>query len=137
VLFLAALVSVVTTLGIVYILVAESAVFFEHVPLIDFLTDTQWTPLFDDAHFGIAVLLAGTLVTTVVAAGGHAARHDHRDLPQRVRRAAHARDRQADAGAAGRRADRRLRLLRAAHRHAAAAEIHAGPARLQHARPAW
>ncbi|MBI4988474.1 MAG: phosphate ABC transporter permease subunit PstC [Rhodocyclales bacterium] len=67
ILFLAALVSVFTTLGIVYILVSESVVFFRHVPLRDFLTDTQWTPLFDDAHFGIMVLLSGTLVSSAVA----------------------------------------------------------------------
>ncbi len=67
VLFLAALVSVFTTLGIVYILVSESVVFFSHVPLWDFLTDKQWTPLFDDAHFGIMVLLSGTLVSSGVA----------------------------------------------------------------------
>jgi phosphate transport system permease protein len=67
VLFLAALVSVFTTVGIVYILVRESVVFFEQVPLVDFLTDTQWTPLFDDAHFGIMVLLSGTLTSSAVA----------------------------------------------------------------------
>ncbi|MCM8594001.1 phosphate ABC transporter permease subunit PstC [Accumulibacter sp.] len=66
-LFLAALVSVATTLAIVAILVWESIVFFRSVPLIDFLTDTQWTPLFDDAHFGIIALLSGTLTTTLVA----------------------------------------------------------------------
>jgi len=63
----AALVSVATTLGIVFILVKESWVFFEQVPLMDFLTDTQWTPLFDDAHFGIMVLVSGTLVSSGVA----------------------------------------------------------------------
>lgn len=67
VLFLAALVSVFTTIGIVYVLVKESVVFFTHVPLWDFLTDTQWTPLFDDAHFGIMVLLSGTLTSSAVA----------------------------------------------------------------------
>ncbi len=66
-LFLAALVSVFTTVGIVYILVKESVVFFQHVPLVDFLTDTQWTPLFDDAHYGIMVLLSGTLTSSAVA----------------------------------------------------------------------
>jgi phosphate transport system permease protein len=66
-LFLAALVSVFTTVGIVYILVKESVVFFQHVPLWQFLTDTQWTPLFDDAHFGIMVLLSGTLTSSAVA----------------------------------------------------------------------
>jgi phosphate transport system permease protein len=67
VLFLAALVSVFTTVGIVYVLVKESVVFFQHVSLWDFLTDTQWTPLFDDAHFGIMVLLSGTLTSSAVA----------------------------------------------------------------------
>jgi phosphate transport system permease protein len=67
VLFGAALVSVFTTLAIVAILVYESLVFFRTVPLIDFLTDTQWTPLFDDAHYGILPLLSGTLTTTAVA----------------------------------------------------------------------
>src|SRR5262245_40070941 len=69
ILFLAALVSVFTTVGIVYILVKESVVFFQHVPIGKFLTDTQWTPLFDDAHFGILVLLSGTLTSSAVALG--------------------------------------------------------------------
>jgi len=67
ILFLAALVSVFTTLAIVYILVKESVLFFTHVSIIDFLTDTQWTPLFDDAHYGIMVLLSGTLTSSAVA----------------------------------------------------------------------
>jgi phosphate transport system permease protein len=67
ILFLAALVSVFTTVGIVYILVKESVLFFGEVPITKFLTDTQWTPLFDDAHFGIMVLLSGTLTSSAVA----------------------------------------------------------------------
>ena len=67
ILFLAALASVFTTAGIVYILVKESVSFFQHVPIGSFLTDTQWTPLFDDAHFGIMVLLSGTLTSSAVA----------------------------------------------------------------------
>ncbi len=67
ILLLAACVSVFTTLAIVYILVKESVLFFSHVPLWQFLTDTQWTPLFDDAHFGISVLLAGTISSSFVA----------------------------------------------------------------------
>ena len=66
-LFLAALVSVLTTVGIVYVLVKESVLFFQHVSIVDFLTDRQWTPLFDDAHFGIMVLLSGTLTSSAVA----------------------------------------------------------------------
>ncbi|MGH8660825.1 MAG: phosphate ABC transporter permease subunit PstC [Burkholderiales bacterium] len=67
ILFLAALVSVATTVGIVVILLKESFVFFQHVSLWDFLTDTQWTPLFADAHYGILPLLSGTLVSSTVA----------------------------------------------------------------------
>jgi len=67
VLLACALVAVFTTLAIVFILISESAAFFEHVSIRDFLTDTQWTPLFDDAHFGILPLVSGTLTVTFVA----------------------------------------------------------------------
>ena len=67
VLFLAAFLSVFTTTAIVYILVKESWIFFQQVPLTDFLFDTQWTPLFDDAHYGITVLLSGTITSSMVA----------------------------------------------------------------------
>jgi len=66
-LFGAAAVSVLTTIGIMYVLISESVNFFAHVSIVDFLTDTQWTPLFDDAHFGIMVLVSGTLVSSAVA----------------------------------------------------------------------
>jgi phosphate transport system permease protein len=66
-LFLAASVSVLTTIGIVAILLSESFTFFQTVPLRSFLTDTQWTPLFADAHYGILPLLSGTLVSSAVA----------------------------------------------------------------------
>ena len=63
----AALVAVFTTVAIVVVLVRESLPFFEHVSLRDFLTDTMWTPLFAEARYGILPLVAGTLVTTLVA----------------------------------------------------------------------
>ena len=66
-LFAAALVSVVTTIGIVVVLLGESFAFFRQISLWDFLTDTQWTPLFSDAHYGILPLLSGTLVSSGVA----------------------------------------------------------------------
>ena len=66
-LLLAALVAVFTTAAIVYILVTESLPFFAHVSLHDFFTDHLWTPMFDQPHFGIMPLVAGTLVTTLVA----------------------------------------------------------------------
>lgn len=67
VLFAAALVSVLTTAGIVWVLVSESYNFFEHVPFVDFLTDTMWTPLFSEPHYGIMPLLLGTVTTSLVA----------------------------------------------------------------------
>lgn len=60
-------VTVFTTLGIILILTIESFKFFSEVSIIDFLTDTQWTPLFADKHFGILPLLSGTLLTTFIA----------------------------------------------------------------------
>lgn len=67
ILFLTAFISVAITLAIVVMLVSESLVFFQHVPLWDFLTDTQWTPLFDDAHYGILPLVSGTVVSSAIA----------------------------------------------------------------------
>jgi phosphate transport system permease protein len=66
-LLLAGLSAVATTIAIVCILVYESIGFFEHVSLVDFLTDTQWTPLFADAHYGILPLVSGTLTVAFVA----------------------------------------------------------------------
>ncbi|MCE9606518.1 MAG: phosphate ABC transporter permease subunit PstC [Planctomycetia bacterium] len=63
----AALSSIAITCGIVAILLYESSSFFEHVSLYDFFTDTMWTPLFSNPHYGILPLVAGTLVTTAVA----------------------------------------------------------------------
>lgn len=66
-LFLAALSSIFITFGIAFTLFYESIPFFMHVSFWNFLTDTQWTPLFDDAHYGILPLISGTLVTTLIA----------------------------------------------------------------------
>ena len=65
-LFVAALISVATTVTIIAVLFSESIGFFRTVPLTDFFTDTLWTPLFADPHYGILPLLAGTLVTSGV-----------------------------------------------------------------------
>ena len=67
VLFLAALSSVLITASIMLILVFESYSFFSHVSIVDFLTDTMWTPLFAEARYGILPLLSGTLTSTIVA----------------------------------------------------------------------
>lgn len=67
VLFLAASLSILVTAGIVYVLVSETAHFFAQVSIVDFLTDTQWTPVFQEKHFGIVTLVSGTLMTSVIA----------------------------------------------------------------------
>ena len=67
ILMLAALSAVATTLAIAFVLLYESLGFFKHVSIVDFLTDTQWTPLFEDAHYGILPLVTGTLTTSAIA----------------------------------------------------------------------
>jgi len=64
---LSAFISIITTVGIVWVLVSESYSFFQEVSLREFLTDKQWTPLFSEKHFGILPLVSGTMVTTFVA----------------------------------------------------------------------
>ncbi len=63
-----ALISVFTTLGIGAVLIYESASFFVQVPLLEFLTGSEWTPQFAEKHFGILPLLSGTFLVTAIAA---------------------------------------------------------------------
>jgi phosphate transport system permease protein len=67
VLLSSALIAVFTTVAIVLILLVESAGFFRHVSIVEFLTGTMWTPLFADARYGILPLVSGTLTVTAVA----------------------------------------------------------------------
>ncbi|HET9232154.1 MAG TPA: phosphate ABC transporter permease subunit PstC [Vitreimonas sp.] len=66
-LFAAAALAVAVVLGIVYVVLSESTKFFSHVSVIEFLTSTTWTPLFDNPQYGIAPLLSGTFMATLVA----------------------------------------------------------------------
>ena len=66
-LFLSAAVTILTTVGIIWILGVQAVKFFKEVSFIDFITDTQWTPLFTEKHFGILPLVSGTLLTTFIA----------------------------------------------------------------------
>jgi phosphate transport system permease protein len=66
VLFTAAALSVFVTAAIVYVLLYDSVLFFREVSIIDFLTDTEWTPVFDNPKFGIMTLVSGTLMTTLI-----------------------------------------------------------------------
>jgi phosphate transport system permease protein len=66
-LFIAAATSILITIAILFVLVDGSANFFSQVPIVQFVTDTQWTPLFENPRYGIAPLLSGTLLSTLVA----------------------------------------------------------------------
>jgi phosphate transport system permease protein len=60
-------VSIATTAGIVIVLVWESSGFFAKVSPWEFLTGTQWTPLFKPQHFGVLPLVAGSMLVAVGA----------------------------------------------------------------------
>jgi phosphate transport system permease protein len=66
-LFGCALVSILTTVGIVVVLVAEASQFFREVSIVEFLTGTEWSPKLSQ-KFGILPLLSGTLLVTAGAA---------------------------------------------------------------------
>jgi phosphate transport system permease protein len=68
VLFLLALISILTTLGIVLTLIFETVTFFSRVPIVEFLTSKEWYPFFEEnASYGIVALVSGTLLITVIA----------------------------------------------------------------------
>jgi phosphate transport system permease protein len=65
-LFIAAAISILTTIGIVVALIEESVSFFDEVGT-RFFTDSEWNPLFADPQFGIWQLLNGTFLITGIA----------------------------------------------------------------------
>jgi phosphate transport system permease protein len=64
ILALCVLVSVATTVGIVVALFLPAIEFFQEVNFIDFVTGTEWSPLFLNGKFGVIPLIAGTLTVT-------------------------------------------------------------------------
>ncbi|WP_407945735.1 phosphate ABC transporter permease subunit PstC [Paenibacillus puerhi] len=62
-----AIISILTTVGIVFILVFESVGFFRVVRFWDFITGIKWTPLFEPPEYGVLPLITGTLLITVIA----------------------------------------------------------------------
>jgi len=66
-LFLCAALSVLTTAGIIAVLAFETYEFLREVPILDFLTGTEWTPLFANRQFGVLPLVAGTLLVSAIA----------------------------------------------------------------------
>jgi phosphate transport system permease protein len=66
-LLLAALLSVLTTIGIILSLLEGTLAFFSEIGVLEFLTGTEWTPLFANGSYGVLPILSGTLVITAIA----------------------------------------------------------------------
>ncbi len=66
-LWMAGLISIAVSFAIIWILISQSIPFFDKVSIREFLTGTQWTPLFSSKSFGVLPLLVGTMLTTIVA----------------------------------------------------------------------
>ena len=66
--FTCALISILTTLAIVYSLVSQAAGFFREVPVWEFLTGLRWTPILKPQSFGVLPLVGGTLLIAFLAA---------------------------------------------------------------------
>lgn len=68
VLFLFAIITILTTLGIIISLLRDSVGFFAEISIKEFLFGKVWTPLFNDPHFGVLPLVSGTLLITFISA---------------------------------------------------------------------
>jgi phosphate transport system permease protein len=66
-LFLCAALSVLTTAGIIFVLAFETYEFLQDVSIVEFLTGTEWTPLFANQHFGVLPLVVGTMLVSAIA----------------------------------------------------------------------
>ena len=64
---LCTMMSVLTTAGIVFVLLFQALQFFGEVSFIEFITGTRWTPLFASKHFGVLALVSATLLTSILA----------------------------------------------------------------------
>src|ERR671914_75976 len=67
ILLLCSSISIFTTIGIVSVLIFEAVLFFQEVTIVEFLTSTEWTPLFASQNFGIWPLVTGTMLTSIGA----------------------------------------------------------------------
>lgn len=68
ILFLFAIITILTTIGIIASLLKDSIGFFSNVSITDFLFGRKWTPLFSEPSFGVLPLVMGTLIITLVSA---------------------------------------------------------------------
>ena len=90
-LFVCGAISILTTVGIIVVLVEQAYEFFRAVPVTDFLFGTKWTALFKSPEYGVLPLVAGTLMVTLIAMiVAMPLGSDERHLPERIRAAARA-----------------------------------------------
>jgi len=66
-LLVAALLSVLTTIGIVLSLLEGTRKFLGEISILDFLTGTVWTPLFANGAYGVLPIVSATLLITALA----------------------------------------------------------------------
>lgn len=67
ILLVCAFVSIGTTIGIIFVLLQETILFFQEVSLLEFFGDTRWTPLFASQRFGVWPLVTGTVLVAIGA----------------------------------------------------------------------
>ena len=68
IIFSCALVSILTTTGIIFSLLLQAWGFFSEVSVFEFLSGTRWTPILKPRSYGVLPLVSGTLLVTVIAA---------------------------------------------------------------------
>ena len=66
-LLFSALITILTTIGIILVLAIEAFKFFSEVSAFEFFTETEWTPLYTIKKYGILPLLSGTFITSFIA----------------------------------------------------------------------
>tara|TARA_Y100001970_G_scaffold223680_1_gene275433 strand:+ start:5969 stop:6898 length:930 start_codon:yes stop_codon:yes gene_type:complete len=66
--FLCAVVSIITTVGIIITLLSQALNFFTDVSIWEFLTGTRWTPILKPQSYGVLPLVSGTLLISLIAA---------------------------------------------------------------------
>jgi len=60
-----ALISILTTVGIVLTLFTEAFGFFREVSIVEFFTSTKWTPIIKPQSFGVLPLVTGTMMVAI------------------------------------------------------------------------
>ena len=66
--FACALISILTTIGIIFTLVSQAIGFFFEVSVWEFITGTRWTPILKPRAYGVLPLVGGTLLIAAIAA---------------------------------------------------------------------